>query len=353
MTPEQADAVASICIFAALADGQKHPEEREHLKTVFDSLDGSSHAQVYQRVVLKQTDLAAETAKLDSPELKQLAYEMAVCTTDADGVTTDAERAFLADLAGKLDIPSAQATVVREEADTVASFELEEEAKSETLTLEDITGEAAAVGVGVAAGGAMAVASSGAPSKPDEATAESAADAAREKKLDSMVLKYSILNGALELLPQNLATMAVLPLQTKMVYRIGKEHGYSLDRKSIMEFIGVLGVGMTSQVVENFARDLFGSLAKKALGKTAGKLVKKSTGPLMTFATTYAMGQVAKQYYAGGRTLKAVDLKAIFTREVEQGKKMFVKHEGDVQNASRNIKPTEVLNMVRGKAAPA
>ena len=45
-----------------------------------------------------------------------------------------------------------------------------------------------------------------------------------------MILNYSILNGALELLPQSMASMAIIPLQMKMVYRIGKEHGYELDR---------------------------------------------------------------------------------------------------------------------------
>ncbi len=353
MTPEQADAIASICIFAALADGSKHPEEREHLKSVFDSLDGASHAQVYQRVILKKTDLATEAAKLDTPELQNLAYEMAVCTTDADNVTTEAERAFLADLATKLNIDAPVATQVREQADTIAAYDLEEDAKAETLTINDITGEAAAVAVGGAAAAAMTAATDRTPTQPDEATAKHAADIAREKKLDSMILKYAILNGALELLPQNLATMAVLPLQTKMVYRVGKEHGYTLDRRSITEFIGVLGIGMTSQVVENFARDLFGKFAKKTLGKTAGKLVKKSTGPLMTFATTYALGQVAKQYYAGGRKLSAVNLKALFQSELQNGKALYAKHETDVQAASTNIKPTEILNMVRGKAAPA
>ena len=43
--------------------------------------------------------------------------------------------------------------------------------------------------------------------------------------IDSMMLKYVILNGALELLPQPIATMAIIPLQMKMVYRIGGVHG--------------------------------------------------------------------------------------------------------------------------------
>ena len=47
---------------------------------------------------------------------------------------------------------------------------------------------------------------------------------------DSVILNYAILNGALELLPDTLASMAIIPLQMKMVYRIGKSYGYELDR---------------------------------------------------------------------------------------------------------------------------
>ena len=80
-----------------------------------------------------------------------------------------------------------------------------------------------------------------------------------------MILNYSILNGALELLPQSLASMAIIPLQMKMVYRIGKSHGYELDRGHIKDFIATLGVGLTSQYVEQFGRKLVGGL----LGRSA------------------------------------------------------------------------------------
>jgi len=105
------------------------------------------------------------------------------------------------------------------------------------------------------------------------------------------VLNYSILNGALELLPDSLATMAIVPLQMKMVYRIGKRYGYELDRRHITELLGAAGVGLTSQVVEGFARKLFGGL----LGKVAGGLGRRAgdqlAGSAMSFASTYALVQ--------------------------------------------------------------
>ncbi len=39
----------------------------------------------------------------------------------------------------------------------------------------------------------------------------------------------------------------------------------------------------------------------------------------MAFATTWALGQLAKQYYGGGRTLDAGKLKSAFAPLLEQG----------------------------------
>jgi uncharacterized protein (DUF697 family) len=111
-----------------------------------------------------------------------------------------------------------------------------------------------------------------------------------------------LLNGALELLPQSWASMAIIPLQIKMVYGIGKAHGVALDQGHIKEFIAAAGVGLTSQYLEQFGRKLLGGLLGKAAGKTFGKLGGAATGMAFSFATTYALGQVAKRYYAGGNT---------------------------------------------------
>ncbi len=90
--------------------------------------------------------------------------------------------------------------------------------------------------------------------------------AAASAESDKVILNYSILNGALELLPQSLATMAIIPLQMKMVYRIGRQHGFELDRGHIRDFLATVGVGMTSQVVEGYARKLLGGLLGKLTG---------------------------------------------------------------------------------------
>jgi uncharacterized protein (DUF697 family) len=208
----------------------------------------------------------------------------------------------------------------------------------------DLATPVAATATAAAAAGA-AVGAGARPSTPPALPPDARSVSA---EVDSSILKYSILNGALELLPQGLATMAIVPLQMKMVYGVGKAYGFSLDKGHIKELIATVGVGMTSQVVENFARDLLGGLAKKYLGKTAGKVVGVATGAAMSFATTYALGQVAKQYYAGGRKLSSVDLRALFSREVERAKGLYAQHKPQIEESARTLDPRKVLSMVRG-----
>ena len=75
---------------------------------------------------------------------------------------------------------------------------------------------------------------------------------------DKAILNYALLAGALELLPQSRASMAIIPLQIKRVYGIGKAHGGALDQGHIKQFVAAAGVGLTSQPVEQFGRSLLG-----------------------------------------------------------------------------------------------
>ena len=87
--------------------------------------------------------------------------------------------------------------------------------------------------------------------------------------------------------------MAIIPLQMKMVYRIGTSYGAELDQGHIRELLATLGVGLTSQYLEQFGRKLLGGLFGKAAGKMAGRVGRTATGVAFSFATTYALGQVA------------------------------------------------------------
>jgi uncharacterized protein (DUF697 family) len=134
-----------------------------------------------------------------------------------------------------------------------------------------------------------------------------------EAEMDKAILNAAILNGALELLPESLSTMAIIPLQMKLVYRIGKSYGFELDRGHIKDFLATLGVGLTSQYLEQAGRKLLGGLLGKIGGGLLGGLGKQAVSSGMSFASTYALGHVARRYYAGGRSFSAQMLREAST----------------------------------------
>jgi len=323
-TPEQ-QAILTIALLAAFADGHKADTEREAIRRLADTLGhesgGAGLARLYQDVLLQRVSLSDAVANLIEPGQRQLAYEMAVCVCDADGRQSPAEATFLADLKArlKLDVAEAQA------------FEREEGA------LLDATD--AAVPTAVAAV-PPAVSTSPVPVQRVQA--------ALDAELDKSILNYALLNGALELLPQSWASMAIIPLQVKMVYGIGKTHGVELDQGHVREFIAAVGVGLTSQYLEQFGRKLLGGLLGKAAGRTIGRLGGAATGMAFSFATTYALGQVAKRYYAGGRVMSTALLQETFQSLLGPAKQMQAQYLPQIQQQALTLDAAKVLAMVRG-----
>jgi uncharacterized protein (DUF697 family) len=182
------------------------------------------------------------------------------------------------------------------------------------------------------------------PSAPAAAPAPAVDNVA----IDRSILNYAILNGALELLPQSWASMAIIPLQIKMVYRVGQAHGVSLDQGHIKEFIAAAGVGLTSQYIEEFGRKLLGGLIGKAGGKLLGGLTSQATGMAFSFASTYALGHLAKRYYAGGRVMSTDLLRQTYQGLLSSGKTLQQQHLGDIRARASTLDAGEVMRMVRG-----
>jgi tellurite resistance protein len=105
MNEQEQKAILTLSLMAAFADGMKDESERAELKRIADALAGERSinlAALYQDVLLKRVTMPSAVAALTTPEARQLAFEMAVCVCDADGVQSAAEQAFLADLRGAL-----------------------------------------------------------------------------------------------------------------------------------------------------------------------------------------------------------------------------------------------------------
>lgn len=327
MNHSEQKAILTIALFAAFADGKKDDREREQIRQLAESLGNENGVQdiakLYQDVLLKRVNVNCATILLEDQNHRQLAYEMAVCVCDADGIQTAAERIFLENLREALGLSAEQTELVEHEAGEFAHL------------IDDATSPAGAVTI---------------PSTVQTSTERVSAVVANvsEVELDKSILNYSILNGALELLPQSWASMAIIPLQIKMVYSIGKAHGIELDTGHIKEFIAAAGVGLTSQYLEQFGRKLLGGLLGKMAGKTLGKVGSATTGVAFSFATTYALGQVAKRYYAGGRVMKSAILRDTFQNLLEPAKQLQAQYLPEIQQKAGTLDITQVMSMVRG-----
>ncbi|MGK7295399.1 MAG: YcjF family protein [Candidatus Wenzhouxiangella sp. M2_3B_020] len=320
-TRERDSALLTIALFAAFADGDKHEYEREEIRRIADSLAGPvapDLRSLYQDVLLKRVSLADVVGRLADAGERHLAYEMAVGVCEADGRLTDSERRFLDELKNVLALGESEAVAIEDEAGQVVEM-------------------------------AEAAAPDSAP--PPEAR-ELETGSVDEAALDKSILNYSILNGALELLPQSWASMAIIPLQIRMVYGIGREYGVELDRGHIKEFLATLGVGMTSQYLEQFGRKLVGGLFRSAAGRGIGRLSRTATGMAFSFASTYALGQVARRYYAGGRRMSTDLLRETYQEVLGSAKRMQGDYMPQIEQKAQSLDMGEVIGLVKGGRSP-
>ena len=321
-------AIATICYMAALADGTNDDLETEKLNEIFDELGGVGESSIQNRVLLKQTSLAVEAGLIQSAENKEYTYRMAVRVCEADGEQSDEERDFLFQLRQALELdsdgqpmnatPSASPDPTEK---TDMNSEKDVEAEVEDLLPVPVTLEG-----------------------------EDANKDPREVAVEKLILNASILNAALELLPQTLATMAILPLQTRLVYRISKSYGHELDLGHAKEFLAVLGVGVTSQVVEDFLKRIVGVLIKKTKGRAAGTFARMATGSAAAFVSTYAIGKVSQQYYSSGRTMTSETLKVKFGESANAAKSMYEEYKPIIAENMASLDMGKIMKIVTGKA---
>jgi len=69
----------------------------------------------------------------------------------------------------------------------------------------------------------------------------------------------------------------------------------------------------------------------------------------MSFAATYAIGQMAQNYYAGGRTLSSVEMRQLVAQLKEKATGLHAKYAGQIQQQSRTIDTTQLLSLIRGQ----
>lgn len=288
MDDAERKALIGIAVLAARADEDQLESERGEVEAIARGLAAEVPGEV------ERARLGELARALRTPERRRQALDGALAVCRADGKLSGVEHAFLDDLARELGL----------------------ERVRERETLADALAEAPLEGGG-------------------------------EEGAEALISRTALWCGALELAPQGLATLAILPLQMRMVYKLGLRHGYELDRGHVRDLLAVAGVGLTGQVLEGFARRLVGELAGRIGGGFLRGLARGATGAAFAYATTLALGRTAERYYAGGRKLSAAQLREVFTSLTEQAKAEAQRREGEMRDFARGLDPTKLLQLVR------
>lgn len=307
MNEQEQKSILTLCLMAAFADGAKHEGERAEIKRIAEALASEAAINLpglYQDVLLKRISVSTAAAALSTPEARQLAFEMAVCVCDADGSQSAAERDFLETLRAGLGLDAGQAQDFTQQAEAIAAAPIATASNTHASTMT-------------------------------------------REEIDKSIINAAILNGALELLPESLATMAIIPLQMKLVYRIGKSYGFELDRGHIKDFLATAGVGLTSQYLEQAGRKLLGGLLRSVGGSLLGGLGKQAVSSGMSFASTYALGHVARHYYSGGRTLTTDMLRTAFNDMLGEARGLQTRYLPEMQAKARTLDAKQIISMVQ------
>jgi len=308
MTLTDAEIIISIAAQAAVVDGTRSTAELSQISAAAARLGLRNAEAVVQQAATAPEDVQVLAASLSSDESRRAAYEIAVAVCNAEGLCSEKELTFLQQLSTALNTTG-----------TTAEF-------SAIASVAALSSQVQA------------------PPVPTGATPQP-----QPGELDAMILDQAILTAALEVLPDRLSNMAILPLQLRLVYQIGQRHGQQLDAAQVKDLAATFGLGAAAQLMESLVRKTFGKLAGGMLGGMLGGATGLAAGATVSFASTYALGHAASQYYAQGRSLSTGDMKALFTRFQQEAETLFPKVQDRVQDVARGTSLQSVLGTLRGR----
>lgn len=305
VTDREQAAILPACILAAFADGKQTDLERAEIKRLVDTFSNEPFnlTTAYQKALSGKLSLEEITTGLQSSNARALAYEMAVCICLVDQSISPAEEQFLSRLRDALKLDPTEATSFQQAA---ANLNSEPPVLPPTLPVSD-----------------------------------------RDLQLDQSILNRSILAGALELMPQTLATMAIVPVQMHLVYQVGAAYGFKLDRGHVKEFLATVGIGITSQVVEGYLSKYVNKITHRFVGRLFAGIATQVAESAFAFGTTYALGHAAKSYYAAGRSLSPAQLKDVFGAQLKQANTLKLQYADQIRQKAEKLKVGDILPLVR------
>ncbi len=301
MNASDAEPILILALMAALADGATSPEEESELQAAITRLGVGSMEGIARQIVGGELKVPEVAGRLSDGAARRAAWETAVAVCHADGAANDDESAFLRELRPALGLGEAEAASVTGRADALARTD--------------------------------PAAGTGAPLS--------------ESALDDLILNQARLASALELLPDGLANLVILPVQLRLVYQIGQHYGQKFDADQARDLVAALGIGAAAQVMEGVVRKVLGGVTKGLLGGLLGGATGLAAGAAVTFGATYALGHAARQYYAQGRRLSQADLRALFLRFQDEGRALFPRVQAQVEAQAKSLNLPQLMASLR------
>jgi uncharacterized protein (DUF697 family)/uncharacterized tellurite resistance protein B-like protein len=282
MTEEQAVACLRLLFAVAQADGEIAPAERRQLEAALAELP--LRALSVDVLVAQPVDLEAQFRLLDSQEAKDSAWHAMYTMAWADGHCVPLEQAVLDLAQQRLGIQDQQVTLVHR---------LYNEARDTLLP--------------------SAIQPVGDPAK-------------RAAEIREDTLKYAVLSAVLGAFPVPgmaiLTDLAVIGIQVKLVRDIGQYWGHQVGQEAAKSLLYGLGLGTGARLAVN-------NLAKLVPGWGS------AVGATTSFASTWALGKVANEYFKNGAKDEPAVLLASFKTAEQEGNSAYVAHKGEIAAKSK------------------
>lgn len=151
----------------------------------------------------------------------------------------------------------------------------------------------------------------------------------RAEKVNGIVLKYGALNAAIGAFPlpasDLILSTGTIALQAKMFHDIGLLYGAQDSDEQVKEIMAGIGAGTTVRVT---------LVAFLKFIPIWGSIVGAITG----FVTTYALGQVAREYYERGQKADLEILRKVFLAAQEEAKEIYKKNKHSLDASVRDMK---------------
>jgi uncharacterized protein (DUF697 family)/uncharacterized membrane protein YebE (DUF533 family) len=164
-----------------------------------------------------------------------------------------------------------------------------------------------------------------------------AAGRAREGDVGDDILRFSLASGLLGAFPVPvlaiLADVAIVAVQLEMVREIGSHYGYGVDREMAKSMLYGLGLGTGTRIAVN-------NLMKLVPGWGS------AFGAASSFASTWALGKVMKEYFASGGEGDTSGMRGQYDAARKEGKAAYGDHAAAVDSMRRE-KTGKVVALAR------